>query len=60
MEDLDAEFLPKLSPHRVHESSWLKSLPCSFGVHRWYETEFGSVPPQKVILCLWCTRGKLR
>ena len=29
------ETLAGLSPNRVHESNWVKSLACHFGLHRW-------------------------
>jgi len=53
-----AENVARLSPHRTHESSWLKSVLCGFGMHRWYRTEFGSIPPQTITFCLWCTKAK--
>jgi hypothetical protein len=54
-----ADRLSRLSPHRTHESNWLMSLLCRFGGHCWHETEFGSVPPQKLSFCLWCTKVKV-
>jgi len=31
--------LARLSPHRTHESNWLKALLCALGLHRWYSPE---------------------
>ena len=33
------EVLAKMSPHRTHESNWLKTLLCRFGLHRCYYSD---------------------
>lgn len=56
-----AEALAKLAPNRVHESSWLKNLLCSLGLHRWhYPNLGGSIPPREVRVCRWCPKVKVR
>ncbi|MGB8011946.1 MAG: hypothetical protein WCF68_10060 [Terriglobales bacterium] len=56
-----AEALAKLAPNRVHESSWLKILLCSLGLHRWhYPNLGGSIPPREVGVCRWCPKVKVR
>jgi hypothetical protein len=56
-----AEALAKLAPNRVHESSWLKNLLCSLGLHRWhYPNLGGSIPPKEVRVCRWCPKVKVR
>jgi hypothetical protein len=56
-----AEALAKLAPNRVHESSWLKNLLCSLGLHRWhYPNLDGSVPGKEVRVCRWCPKVKVR
>jgi hypothetical protein len=59
--NLSAELLAKLSPHRQHESSWLKNLLCSLGLHRWYQLDLGSAAPEGgVKLCRWCPKVKVK
>jgi len=60
MSDYSPELLAKLAPHRAHESSWLKSLLCKLGFHRWYYLKLdASTSPQIVGLCRWCPRIKV-
>ncbi len=55
-----AASLAKLWPHRSHESSWLKNLPCHFGVHRWAELDLREVVPgREVRFCRWCSKIKV-
>lgn len=52
--------MAKLSPHRTHESNWLKSLLCRFGFHRWYYPDLGALmPAQRIGFCRWCPVVKL-
>jgi len=55
-----ADSLAKLSPHREHESNWLKSLLCSIGLHRWYRVELDSCVPLELSLCRWCPKVKTK
>jgi hypothetical protein len=56
-----AELLAKLAPHRMHESSWIKNLLCSLGLHRWYHLNLGSsISAKEVSLCRWCSKVKVR
>jgi hypothetical protein len=49
------EVLAKLSPHRTHESNWLKGLLCRFGLHRWYYPDLHAlVPAPRIGFCRWC------
>jgi hypothetical protein len=51
--------LVRLWPNREHESSWLKSLACRFGLHRWQNMQFGSSPSAQVAqFCRWCSKIK--
>jgi len=43
--NISADAWAKLSPHRTHESNWLKNLLCSAGLHRWYPLDLGSSTP---------------
>jgi len=53
------ETLPRLWPNRVHESNWVKSLACHFGLHRWQEMKFeDSQSAHLVRFCRWCTKVK--
>jgi hypothetical protein len=55
-----AESLAGLSPHRLHESNWLKNLLCSFGLHRWYHVKWdGSAPAKAARFCRWCPKVEL-
>jgi hypothetical protein len=52
--------LSKLSPHRTHESNWLKTLLCRFGLHRWYYPDLDALmPAQRIGFCRWCPAVKL-
>jgi hypothetical protein len=54
------EAFVKLSPHRTHESNWLKALLCRIGLHRWYRLDLGSAEPVGgVRLCRWCPKVKV-
>jgi hypothetical protein len=56
---LTPETLARLWPNRVHESNWIKSLACHFGLHRWQEMKFeDSQSAQLVRFCRWCTKVK--
>jgi hypothetical protein len=58
---ISAELLGKLSPHRMHESTWLKELLCRVGLHRWYYVSLeNSIPGKELGLCRWCPKAKLR
>jgi hypothetical protein len=37
------EVLAKLSPHRTHESNWVKTALCTFGLHRWYHPKLDAL-----------------
>jgi hypothetical protein len=51
------ETLARLWPNRGHESNWLMSLACHFGLHRWQEMKFEvSQSAQLVRFCRWCTK----
>jgi len=51
------ETLAKLWPNRVHESNWVKSLACHFGLHRWQGMKFeDSQSRQLVRFCRWCAK----
>lgn len=39
--------LTRLSPHRVHESNWLKSLLCKLGFHRWFYPQLGHLDSRR-------------
>jgi hypothetical protein len=41
---ISTKMLARLWPNSVHESSWLKSLACYFGLHCWQDMQFGSSP----------------
>lgn len=57
---LTAESFASLSPHRLHESNWLKNLLCSLGLHRGYLVQWdGSVPAKAVRFCRWCPKVEL-
>jgi len=44
--------LARLWPNREHESSWLKNLLCSLGIHRWQELDISRlVPNDKATFC---------
>jgi hypothetical protein len=52
--------LSRLSPHRTHESNWLKALLCALGLHRWYSpTLTALVPQQGIRFCRWCPAVKV-
>ena len=55
-----AESLAKLSPHREHESNWLKSLLCRIGLHRWYRVDLDRCVPLELSLCRWCPKVKMK
>jgi hypothetical protein len=59
---ISAELLATLSPHRTHESNWLKELLCKVGLHRWYYVNLDSSIPggKELVLCRWCPKAKLR
>ena len=58
---ISAESLAKLSPHRTHESNWLKELLCKVGLHRWYYVSMeSSIPGKELVLCRSCPKAKLR
>lgn len=49
--------LDRLWPNRVHESNWVMSLGCYFGLHRWQEMNFeDSQSAQLVRFCRWCAK----
>ena len=53
------ETLAGLSPNRVHESNWVKSLACHFGLHRWQEIKFEDSQSAKLVrFCRWCAKVK--
>jgi hypothetical protein len=39
--------LARLWPNREHESSWLKNLLCTLGLHRWHELDIGRLLPNE-------------
>jgi hypothetical protein len=41
-----AKRLTRLSPHRVRESNWFKSLLCKSGFHRWFYPQLDSLIPE--------------
>lgn len=50
----------KLWPHRQHESSWLKGLFCTLGVHRWRSLNLTElVPGKKIQHCFWCSKVRI-
>lgn len=58
---LNPEMFAKLSPHRTHESNWLKNTLCHFGAHRWYFVNAEELlPGTEVSLCRWCDKAKVR
>jgi len=55
-----AKRLTRLSPHRAHESNWLKSVLCSLGLHRWYYPKLDtSIPQGELAYCRWCAKSKV-
>lgn len=50
----------KLWPHRQHESSWLKRLFCTVGVHWWRSLNLTElVPGKKIQHCFWCSKVRI-
>ncbi|MGA3087626.1 MAG: hypothetical protein ABSD75_03385 [Terriglobales bacterium] len=59
--NLTPELVARLAPHRTHEASWLQSLLCSFGLHRWYRLHLGGrIGSVDVRLCRWCEKVRIR
>ena len=57
---MSPEDFVKLSPHRTHESNWLKALLCKAGWHSWYRLHFdASIQAREVTLCHWCPKVKV-
>jgi len=56
---IQEQLLAKLSPHRTHESNWVKTLLCRFGMHRWYYPDLDAlIPGQRIGFCRWCPAVK--
>ncbi len=52
--------LARLSPHRVHEANWFKSILCSFGFHPWYYPKLDrTIPEGEIGYCRWCAKVKV-
>ena len=58
---LSEEALARLAPNRTHESNWIKSLFCRFGLHRWYYPNLAGLGlrEERIGLCRWCDQVKL-
>lgn len=54
------KLLSGLAPNRTHESSWLKALFCSLGLHHLYYPNFAELglPNQRIGFCHWCDHVK--
>ena len=58
--EITAKSLPKLWPHRLHESNYFKNLFCYLGLHRWSRLELGSLCLEmNVRFCRWCPKVKI-
>jgi len=52
--------LAKLWPHREHESSALKNLGCSVGLHRWRQLDLSALyAGRKIQYCFWCSKIRI-